>query len=99
MIKRASLLLLPASLLLSGCGTSHLVLNPRVNPSPVVFESDQARVAFVDEIRDRHDDGDAVRPPGELSRHAYYNQEVMAADGDGDGIISDTEAYNYINEN
>jgi hypothetical protein len=89
-------MLLLGAIALGGCSERKLVLNPGVNVSPVVFESDEARAAFVDEVNERHADGYAKLPPGELSTHAFFNQQVQLADRDGDGIISDAEAWRYV---
>jgi hypothetical protein len=97
MVVKASLLSSCLMLLtLAGCAKHERVLNPKVSTTPVVFESDQAQSAFGDAVRDRYDAGGAERPPGKLSKNAYYNQEIAEADRDGDGIISDSEAYRYI---
>ncbi len=93
-MSKASLIMLV--LALWGCGETKKVLNPRVSTMPVVFESDGAREAFLAELSERYEQGAARLPPGTLSRNAYFNREVVHADTDGDGIISDSEAYRYI---
>ena len=81
-----------------GCSKKRRVLNSGVNVSPVLFESDVGRDIFVDEIRERYDDGDAELPPGTLSKHAYFNRETANADEDGDGILSDREVQSYVDQ-
>jgi len=93
-----TLIIVALGWLACGCTSDLRVLNPDVAPWPVIFESDQCRLDFVEEIRDRYDDGDAVLPPGQLSKHAYFNREVERADSDADGIISDAEANHYIHQ-
>ena len=79
-----------------GCASKGRVLNPTVGTTPVLFESDGAREAFSDEIEQRYEAGAAKLPVGTLSKNAFYNQQVQRADLDGDGIISDSEAFRYI---
>lgn len=97
-MSKASLFALLVLASLTGCGETKKVLNPRVGTMPVLFESDGARDAFLIELGERYEAGAAKLPPGTLSRNAYFNREVVNADIDGDGIISDREAYRYIEE-
>lgn len=93
-------LLLLAALLppLGGCSSdTKRVLNPQVEKNPVVYESPEAAKTFDNAVRDRYDHGGGVIRTlrAQLSRNAYFNRQVVVADTDLDGIISDREAYRY----
>jgi hypothetical protein len=89
------MILIAAVVALSACGGAKRILNPTVQRSPVVFESDQAMSAFEAALAARYDGGAADLPPGRLSQNAFFNREIIHADTDGDGIISDAEAMRY----
>jgi hypothetical protein len=83
---------------LSACaGDRGRILNPEVPRNPVIYESNWARDTFEDAVQDRWDDGRAKLPggAGTLSSNAYFNREVVSADLDGDGILSEIEAQQY----
>lgn len=82
---------------LVGCASNKTILNPTVERTPIVFESESAREAFEDELDDRYDSGEAdiAQLRGRLSRNAFFNQQIKVADRDNDGIITDAEAQAY----
>ena len=88
-------LVIAAAAALVACGGPTRILNPTVQRSPVVFESDQAMSAFESALAARYAGGAADLPPGRLSQNAFFNREIAEADVDGDGIISDAEALRY----
>jgi hypothetical protein len=97
MIPRLLIAIVLPALLIGCAGTPRRVLNPRVNKSPVVFESPRAAEAFERSVDKRYDKGEAVikKQSATLSRNAFFNREVLEADTDLDGIISEREAYRY----
>ncbi|MCA9618380.1 MAG: hypothetical protein KC731_05145 [Myxococcales bacterium] len=97
---RASLAIVVALVALAGCSKQSRVLNPKVQETPMLFESAQASETFRDALQDRYESGEAdvTALRGRLSRNAFFNREVMLADMDGDGIISDREAVHYAQD-
>jgi len=79
-----------------GCSSRVQVLNPRVGRTPVVYESDGGASAFERAVEERYSRGDASIGQGKmLSLNAFFNQQAELADGNTDGIISDSEAGRY----
>ncbi len=90
-------LVLGVAVIVTGCSSNRRILNPTVDRTPIVFESDQGANAFEEALDERYDDGEAdiAQLRGRLSRNAFFNQEIRVADSNGDGVITDLEAWRY----
>lgn len=96
-LNHAGMLVLGVAVLSTGCSSNRRILNPTVERQPIVFESPQAADAFEEALDDRYDDGEAdiAQLRGRLSKNAFFNQQIKVADSNGDGVITDEEAWRY----